>query len=508
MNSAKRYLIILCCIALNNSMMLSAQCEYEESCFAYGDPEENPLIDNDQNLDAIIEEAETSLVDMEPPLELDLPMAIGFALNQNRALANAADGVLRAKLSLDLSKSAFDIKFTPSADMGLIGGGEAGFGSTIGGSLEWCKRFTFGTKVSIRPYATVDAHRHHTGVKAMIVQPLLRGFGREYTLAPVFAAKFGYRSSYRSAYLAGVDLILRITSQMYNILKQERLLEFDLAVQERQKHFYNSIKIKERIGMADSLDVYRAETELKQSEDSINNSREHLQDSYDKLREILALPLGRNIKINLSTEYSPFMADQEQALETALMNRVEIMQAHDRLKESQRLALLAKKGLMPDLDLVIDFSNIGSDEYFTNTFTNRNDSRWGFGLSTSTDWDKATQDTAFRQALLNVDNSKRSYEQAQDSVVIDVKHAIRSLKKAGLRIALQEKQIHSSEGGLRLAKIKFDRGLANNFDVIQAEKTLKQAYGLHLGALIEHKIGEYKFLAALGLLVDKPPFCQ
>lgn len=447
-------------------------------------------------------------LDLEPPLILDLPTAISFALKANRTLINAAENILKSKLNLDLTYSAFGLKMAPSVDLGMIGGGEAGTGGTVGGSIEFTQKFATNTRISIRPYITKDAHRFHTGLKAMIAQPLLRGFGTEFGLAPVYAASYSQRSALQAAYLAGVETIMRIITSMYSIIKSQNQMAFDREALFRLQNFFSAIKVKERIGMADSLDVYRTESEIKQAQDNLNNSLEHLEDALDRLRDLLGLSLGKRVEIQLPLTFTPLEPDVEQAIEAGLINRVEIQQANGRVMESRRLSRLAKNNTLPDLDLVMDFSNIGYDEVFTNTFTSQRDSRWGIGLMSSSDWDRTSQEVAFQQSILGISQAERSFDQIQDNIVLDIKRTIRALHRASQRITLQEEQIRNSEGGLRLAKLKFDRGLANNFDVIQAEKALRQAQTAHLNAIVEHKIGEYKYLASIGMLVDKPPFCK
>jgi uncharacterized protein YqgC (DUF456 family) len=46
--------------------------------------------------------------------------------------------------------------------------------------------------------------------------------------------------------------------------------------------------------------------------------------------------------------------------------------------------------------------------------------------------------------------------------------------------------------------------MANNFNVIQAGKALRNAQQNHWNAIIDHIIGEFQLLAAMGLLIDKP----
>ncbi len=95
-------------------------------------------------------------------------------------------------------------------------------------------------------------------------------------------------------------------------------------------------------------------------------------------------------------------------------------------------------------------------------------------------------------------------DQTASTLTIEVKKAYRQLERAFKRINIQEEQIKSAKGELYLAQLKFDRGMANNFDVIQAEKNLRSAELNYWHALVDHIVGEFQFLAAMGVLIDKP----
>jgi len=443
----------------------------------------------------------------DPPLLLDIPTAINIALTSHRSLAAALENVYKAQLNVELADSEFALRINPRSDIGYVGGGKAGLGGTIGGGLDLTQKFSVGTFVGINPYITKDAHDYHSGVKAIIRQPLLRGFGSEYTLSPLYGAQFASRTAFRTAYITGMETILRIITILYDVAKLEELVTLDQEAHERLKKFRESIKIKARIGLADSLDVYRVETEMKHTEDALDSSRERLLDAKDALREFLALPLDKNISIRLPIDYQPLDVDVDAAIQTALTCRMEIEQAKDQLCESRRLSRVAQNNILPDLNLVLDFTNTGRDEVFTNSFTDKRDSRWGVGFTTASDWDRTAQKVAFTQSLFNINNAERNLDQTQDKIILEIKRAIRQMHRANQKIELQREQIRNAMGELKLAKLKFERGRANNFDVIQAEKNLRSSETAFLNAIVDHKIGEYKLYASLGLLADKPEFC-
>ena len=89
-------------------------------------------------------------------------------------------------------------------------------------------------------------------------------------------------------------------------------------------------------------------------------------------------------------------------------------------------------------------------------------------------------------------------------IVIEVKRGVRALERASKNIRIQEEKIASAEGKRHLSRVKFERGMANNLDVIQAEEQVRSAKTALLNAIVEHITGEYNLRVALGTLADKP----
>lgn len=447
-------------------------------------------------------------VGIDSPLVLDLEKAVNIALSAQRRLGGPLGALAQAEISLELAESEFNIKYLPKGDLGYVGGGEAGSGATVGAGVEFSKKFRQGSRFSIFPSVMKAARHFESNIKTTFTQPLLRGFGSEYTLSPLRGAQFALRTAHRSLYLAQVRLILQTVQGLYEVAKQESLLVLEEESMERIKKFCSSTKMKERIGLCDALDVYRAEIELKRAEDSFNQALDRLQDAKDSLRDILALSLDQEIEINVPIDYEPVSLKLENALEIAVKNRIEIAQANDQVEESRRLQRKAKSNLMPELNVVLDYSSLSRDEEFTRAWTYHRESKWGIGFTTSADFVHANESAAYQQSIITTADSMRNAEQVRDNTILDVKRTMRALSAALEKIHLQEQQIENSRKEFHLARVKFEHGLANNFDLIQAEKNLRAAQTSLLGAIIDHKIGQFKLLASLGLLADQPKICR
>jgi len=435
---------------------------------------------------------------------LTLPEAISRALNDNRQYLETGNVVTQAKYNIELADSDFNVQISPNGRAGYVGGGKVGSGASFGTGLEMSKKFTTGTEISLAPSILKFPHHYHTEMRAALIQPLLRGLGKDYQLSQVLSSKFSLRSAYRTLYTAQVKLILRTIQALYEVVKAEHSYELNRESYERISRFFNAAKLKEKIGLADALDVYRAEIEWRIAEETLTGSYERLQESQDIVRDILSLPFDLPIKIDIPLQYSPQQISFREAIELAMKNRIEIAQAEDQLQENTRLSSVAKKNLLPELNLVLNYTNCGIDEVFTAACTRNRESTWGVGFTTSSNFNGLAEQFSYQQSLIDVTSARREIEQTETVITLEVRKILRQLARICQRIQLQKEQIHTAQGELHLAQIKFDRGLADNFNVIQAEKSLCNAQQAYWSALVEHIVSEFHLLASMGLLIDKP----
>lgn len=436
--------------------------------------------------------------------DLSLQNAIQIALKQNRQLLAILDSLRGSRMLLDFEETAFDIQVTPETQTGYVGGGKVGGGFTIGGGVRVAKKFVSGTKVSIFPAITRLRKSYRTNITASLVQPLLRGFGSDFTLASIKRAKYGYRSACRNYYIAQIGLIVRTIQSLYEVVKLEGIVRLNEQSVERVKGYSDAAILKEKIALCDSLDVYRAAIELKNAQESLNVSLERLQEAKDHVRDLLALPMDCELQVEVPLEYHPVEICTEEAIEQAFANRLEVEQANDHIDETSRIVMMSRKNLLPDLNLIVDYSNVGSNEYFTRSFYDKRESTWGIGFGSSSDWHQFSERYQYDQSILSLDAAYRSMDQLKQNISMEVKRILRNLRRGHIRIQLLEEQIVMAESEMQLAKVKFQHGLANNFDVIQSERTLHSAYQNLLSAEIEHVINEFQLLGVLGTISNKP----
>lgn len=442
--------------------------------------------------------------DVNERLNLNLETALSRALNYNRQLITTSENITNSNYQIQMAEAAFDLGISPNSQAGYHGG-SSDVGFEIGGGVNLSKQFKEGFGISLAPTILKTREHYMADYNVVFTMPLLRGFGKEYQLSGIRGAEFAMRSARRNLYIAQVQLVIKTINALYDVIKAEKAVALSEESNKRISTYHQAAKLKEKIGLSEALDVYRAEIELRQAQNTLTGAQERLQEVKDALLDILALPMDTDFNVDVPLKYRQNDIQIDKAVELALDNRMEVDQAIDFWRESYRLAAIAKKDLLPELNLVFNYNSRGRHEYLTRTFRNKHrESSFNIGFTTSTDYDPLGEQIAYEQSITAINNAARDLDQTKANMTIEVKKAVRQLDRSNKRILLQEEQIHATQGELHLAKLKFDRGMANNFDVIQAEKNFRNAEQTYWTALIDHIIGEYQLLAAVGLLTDKP----
>jgi len=91
----------------------------------------------------------------------------------------------------------------------------------------------------------------------------------------------------------------------------------------------------------------------------------------------------------------------------------------------------------------------------------------------------------------------------RDEIVRQVRRELDALKDARKRSILRKEQIRQAQGKLELARIKFNYGMASNFDVIESETELQRSQLDLLTVQTDYIIGTYRLRGALGTLIER-----
>ncbi len=431
-------------------------------------------------------------------LRLKLGQALELAMDSNRRLRTVRNEVENRRLSVSAARSAFEFKMGPSAAIGYGMGDEA-----LGAGASVSKKFESGIRANLGIGIEHSGGSNDAVVDASLRIPLLKGFGVRYNLDSVYDSLFAVRTARRSLYRNMVNVTLDTVTTFYEIAKGIRLVALYRQGVERFRMHVASARLKERVGVATPMDVYRAEIRLKDTENNLNLAKEALRNVRDQLKVILALPLDIGLDVETDIPFQPLDLGQTEAVRIALKNRIELEQVSDEVREAERKAAIAKENLRPQLDFAVDYRKYSEFQEYEKGF-NLNGDYWSVRLIGNGDWRKTAEKAAYKQHLLGVADARLHSAVVREEIIREVRRKLEEIKKMEGRIAIQDRQVDNAAAKLLLAQLKFSHGMADNFDVIESENELQQAKAALLNLKVKHVVGRYQLRAQLGTLVDRP----
>ncbi len=438
------------------------------------------------------------------PLErvMTLEQLLKRALQANRSIQQNILRVQTNQYALRSAESVFDWKVQPVANLGLSRS-EDSTNQASGISSEIRKKNGLGIEASLAPsIAYIKDSGTSSGVGVSLSVPLLRGFGREYNYDAVRAADFALATSTRNVYLAEVDIVLETVALVYEILRQQELINLYTFQEKRLQGHVATATVMETTGVSSPIDTYRAEIRLKDVQEQLSVAQEGYRASLDRLKVLLAFSMNTRLTVEATLSYKLTRIQAAEAEKIALANRVEMVQAAADFSEATRKSRVAKRNLLPDLKLVAT--------YRKNTFLEGLDSSelyygdyWSVGLTSNTDFSRTVEKSSFQQSLLQVRRVKLQQQDRRDMILAEVKAQLTALEKEEHRIQLRREQIVQARGKMRLAEIKFSHGMGDNFDLIESETELQRAKTNLLTEKTSYIVGQYRLRAALGTLLER-----
>jgi multidrug efflux system outer membrane protein len=423
---------------------------------------------------------------------LQLSEAIREALQHGPSLRSADEALATAEIRERLAESAFDIKIQPSlsaaTDAGGVGHRDFGVGIT--------KRLQTGgeARLSANPFR---------GYSFSLTQPLLHGFGPSAT-SELVSARRSEAGAVRAREDAGQHLVLTVAQAYFSVARLQRMVQAGEMALERATRLRNASDARVKVGLSTQLDVLRADLLVVESQASLGDQREGLASALDQLNVLMGRPLDSPIAIAIDDgldgeERDDMPTDEQTLLGRALETRPDVLEARDRISDAERALRVARWDLLPRIDLNLSYARRSFGSGSANLLSSISRG-WQVNLSTSYSLDRSSQAAATGLAAVTIAGARRALMGLEQQVGSEVRSAMRARQRAAATVAIQRKAVDVAERQLRLAELRYQRGLAGNSDVIDAESSLFRAQSALLSAQADRALTQLLFERTLGTL--------
>ena len=428
---------------------------------------------------------------------ISLGRAVATALERNFGILAAGDGVAAARLRETASRSQFYPTLTPQYQRGTDDQALAFDASQrlpwTGGRVSASAAFRSNLGTELPPSRFSD-------MRLLLTQPLLRGFGPTATHFELVNSRRARESQERALELGRQRLAVQVASAFYQIVQQRQLRAVAEQSLERSEVLRRASEARLEVGLVSKLDVFRAQLQAAQAEESMVRADAALDDALERFRVLLGLSPTDPTEPDAVTlpESQDAAPEPLQALVArALANRLEIEETRDLAGDARRSASLARQSLLPQLDLNLGLTRAGFGTTLGESFRGA-DRGFTFFVTTSYPLARAAAVAAKATAELEVAARDRTLAQRRLEIESEVRGAAREMERIRKSIDLQGKAVEVAEQQLRLATLRYQRGLASNFDVVDAEGNLTLARTALVGLRTSYQIARIELLRVTG----------
>ncbi|MFN7917073.1 MAG: TolC family protein [Vicinamibacterales bacterium] len=448
-----------------------------------------------------------------PAARLTLADAVAAALARNDRLATQQDAVTSADLGIRLARSAFQPRVTPN----ILGS----FGQTNVSSqtyrVDLSERFVTGTEVRVGvgtatsqipgTSAGSDIRFYNADTTVAITQPLLKGFGRSVSRLALTSAESRREEALRQQALAEQQVAVDVATAYYRVLAQESFVEVARQSVQRGRQLREAAEARLDAGLVSQLDLLRAQQFVTQAEGQLFDAQSAVEDARDQLLFLMGREAGAPFEIEPEIRTVPDVPDGERAVATALATRLDLRSRQADVNDAERRIRYSRNQLLPQVDVNLALTRRTTSDTLARSF-----GLDGYTFATfftiAAPPDRTAQLIEFQNARLEDRRRRRDLALAERQVADDVRRAMRERDRLLRAVSAADASVDLSRQEAEVARIRNERGLSNNLDVIAAEGLRLQAESRRVQARADAAVAAIRLRAVLGILAPRTDFGQ
>lgn len=421
-------------------------------------------------------------VHAQPPaqkLNLTLAQAVEMAVRNNLQTrlagertveSRAQQGLAASALLPNVSGSAYQMNLTSNlAAMGFKVGTIPGFPTLVGPFNRFDARFQLYQSV----FDLASIHRYRAAGQGVALAADQRRLAvQQVTTAATLA------------YLAVLEAEQAVVTAQSNAQLGARLLE--LARSQREA------------GVATGVDVARAETRLAGQQVQLAQAQTSLDTARLNLLRVIGAPLASEVALAETMRFAPEPApDAGEAVSKALADRLDLKVAADALgiAEARRKAAAAER--LPSVSFVGDYGSSGIKVNETNLPTR------SVGIRVEVPvFDGGRTRSEIQAASSQQRQAEMQWNDLRAAVEKDVRLALDNLATRQQQVLAAQKAVSLAERELEMAQDRFQSGVADNVEVVNAQTVLESARHLLVASLAQFHVARLNLASAMGHAED------
>ena len=352
-----------------------------------------------------------------------------------------------------------------------------------------------------------------------LTQPLLKNFGTIINKRNIHIAKNEADISDYDFETKVIDVISDVENTYWDYVFNLRDLEVKQKSLDRAKDLQRRVKSQVLVGTMAPIETLQAESEVASREEFLLSSKDAIEDTQDKLKNILnidfsspegLLPIYPSSKADILIKNVDF----NETVKIALASRSDYLGKKKELENKDILVKYQENQVYPSIDLVgsLGMNGLSGDAVSITSGTFQGKSAYGGGygnaltdsLSTNYyDWElgiKISYPLGNRSAKSKLSASRLEkaklildIKNLEKKIILEVRESIRQLQTDAKRIKAASIAKKLAEEKLKAEEKKFEVGLSTSFNILEFQEDLAQAQSNEIKAIIDYKQSRIRF---------------
>lgn len=400
--------------------------------------------------------------------DFDLDSAIEIALQNNRTIKGAVQGVAKADAAVWQARTAASTKVTANA-----------------------------TKTKLdEDYKVTSPLTEQNSANLTLTQPLFLGKADR---AGIASARLGRDIAKSSMTLTKQNIIKAVSLAYYNWLyarEVEKVGQQDLEL--AQAH-YDLVNKRYQAEQTSKYELLRADVKLASNKSTYISEKNDSLTARLELLKLLALPMDTELETSAALEIVEIHPDVLDDLEKAVDVREDMKIAKIKQKVARQALVAARANGLPS---VVVNAQYGSQKPMAaHGKQNESDDYWNASVALSMPiFDASLTRAKIKDAHAGIKDAENNYEEAKEKTELEVYQSALNLQTAIEILASQKENLKQAEETLRLAKVRYENGLFTQIDLFDAENAWSNAKLVYLKAIFNHHSARLAYLLAVGKL--------
>ena len=341
------------------------------------------------------------------------------------------------------------------------------------------------------------------------VQSLLRGAGTRVNTQSIRIAGHQWNITSARTKLVAIHLLANADITYWRLYAAHKELEVRREQYKLAQNLLSHARKKVEAGSSPRIEIVRAEAGLASRLEAVINTETAVR---SRQRDILSImnqadtPLEAAVDIVTETEPNPLglELDDNQLVEQALANRMEMMELEQLLTIDDLNIELARNALLPNLTLSYTYTARAQDGALRSTFEDLPGNSFdghSVGISAAIPFGNRAGKARLQRAKLEKIQDMSTYDRYQQIIRQDVYDAVSDLRRDWRRILAAKQSVTAAYRNYQVEQTQFELGKRTSTDVLFSATNLAEAQLSMIRALADYEIAQINLARATGTLL-------